>query len=349
MMPPPGGGSFGPAKAGMMVPPGGRPGPYSPPGPGFGQGAAPEVNQDSLPIRQGKEDCLVYLNTGVCQNGLACIFNHPRGSQSGNAQGTLAKAGGGGPSLMSPRPTDPVGAAPLGGPPGGAPPGAPSGPNPAMAKAIGGGGMPGSPKLGASGPPGMPTGPPNGGDAPPGMPSPASVGAPIGSGTTELAVQDDERKEEKVQVLKYNEEGLPIRHGAQKCGSYLRVGKCFLGKSCRFDHPEGLGGIMAGPAGFGNFPLLIGTSQTTDGGMARRPGKDQCPFLKRTGECPFGPECRFDHAPGASGDSAPATTYARPIPVAPTGGKNKDRGLGGARGRRPVVSTPGLYPRRPPP
>merc|ERR1719183_1515953 len=85
-----------------------------------------------------------------------------------------------------------------------------------------------------------------------------------------------------------------MRPGAQKCGYYLRSGKCTYGPTCRFDHPAGLGGLMASP-GLGSFPGMVG-GPMTEGGMAMRPGRDQCPFLARTGSCPFGPECRFDHS-----------------------------------------------------
>lgn len=310
-MRPPHGGAFGPAKAGMMIPPGGRPGPYAEPGAGQAQ-----VNDDGLPVRPGKEDCLVYLNTGVCQNGLACIFNHPRGGGSKTGcSGALPKPGGTalGPQGMPPRATGPLGH-PLGSPLGGPCSGRAAA---SATKAVVDGGAPSSPSLRAKPPPGMPAARAIG-DTPPGMPRPVNAGA------------DDDGKEEKATELQFNEAGLPLRPDAQKCGSYLRGGKCALGRSCRFDHPEGLAGIMAGPSGFGNFPLLVGTPQTADAGLARRPGKDQCPFLKRTGECPFGQECRFDHAPGTSGGGG------TPAPM----GNNKDRGLGGARGRRPVCGIP---------
>merc|ERR1719401_2524666 len=36
-----------------------------------------ELNHDGLPIRPGKDQCLLYLNNGTCPNGIDCIFDHP--------------------------------------------------------------------------------------------------------------------------------------------------------------------------------------------------------------------------------------------------------------------------------
>merc|ERR1719343_1431423 len=127
-----------------------------------------------------------------------------------------------------------------------------------------------------------------------------------------------------VEEMKYNEAGLPIRPGGQMCSNYIRSGKCSYGSTCKYNHPEGLAGLMAGPRGFGEFPGMLAAS--TEGPMPRRPGKDQCPFLKRTGSCPFGPECRFDHIEGLEDAGE---TVLRPLVPA-----KKDSGLGGVRGRR---------------
>merc|ERR1740121_1857764 len=174
---------------------------------------------------------------------------------------------------------------------------------------------------------------------PKGMP-PAGA-PPIGGGGPAFPQHEEEEERmeapKPVEVVQYNDEGLPVRPGMQKCGFYLRAGKCNYGPSCRFDHPAGLGGIMAGPSGFGSFPLLVGGSQTNEAGMARRPGKDQCPFLSRTGSCPFGQECRFDHAPGSeggggggggSGGGGGGSDFPNPL-AAPAAKPEKDRGLGG--------------------
>lgn len=378
MMQPPGGG-YGPAKSGgMLLSPQSlpRPGPYDP---------SVQVNEDGLPIRPGKEQCLVYLNTGQCNNGISCIFDHPRqrpgnanSSASVSVSGALPKGGSGMPPPTA-GPCGPCGLIPPAAP-GSArlvSPAEPSSPAsaPMQAKAAPQGGSPISDLLTASrvssGP--SPAGPAGGSTvAPPGIAAGAGVPvvASMGSSASPSGIipsaapssppglggegghsdAEDERPKEPLDdgpQTEYNEDGLPLRPGAQKCGFYLRSGQCNYGPTCRFDHPAGLGGIMAGPTGFGNFPQLgerfctsaneipglgrLGWSTTNEAGMARRPGKEQCPFLSRTGTCPFGPECRFDHA---SGEAAPAGSASS---MSSRSGR-KDRGLGGAKGRRPVAS-----------
>eukprot|EP00927_Polykrikos_kofoidii_P076573 TRINITY_DN73644_c0_g1_i1.p1 TRINITY_DN73644_c0_g1~~TRINITY_DN73644_c0_g1_i1.p1 ORF type:complete len:327 (-),score=40.76 TRINITY_DN73644_c0_g1_i1:51-896(-) len=253
-----------------------------------------QLNEAGLPIRPGRERCLLYLNTGSCKNGVDCIFDHPPGK---------------------PPVVPPVLATTLPLPPA---------TSPAMASTA-----PSS----------------DNGDASPGPGSSAvqqpkesstatssaaleSGSAPDGnSGSAAADPAAPAQEGEKVAEVEYNDVGLPIRPGMQKCGFYLKSGACSYGPTCRFDHPAGLGGIMAGPAGIGSFPLLVGGAAAGEPGLARRPGKAQCPFLARTGECPFGPECRFDHAPGEHGTGGFERRSYEP--------RKKDKGLGGVKGRRP--------------
>lgn len=318
------GGSYGPAKGSGLVPggpgpgmmKGGLPGPYSggPGGPGpLGMEPA-ELNEDGLPIRPGKDECLLYKNTGSCKNGTDCIFHHPLKSEQGKGgmMPIMAPMAGGPPPGMSPPP-----------------------------------GMP-------SGPPGMSDGPPMSSSAPPIADGPPMIAAEPSSNNAEVKEDnkaDDKEEEQKKegngaeetpvllpQEVQYNDDGLPMRPSMQKCNSYLRTGRCNFGPSCRFDHPAGLGGLLAGNTGFGNYPGMIG-GPMTEGGLAMRPGREQCPFLKRTKTCPFGPECRFDHSvsPTAPGDEskAPDAPTAPKAPEAPVSRK-KSKGLGGVRGRRQV-------------
>jgi hypothetical protein len=151
--------------------------------------------------------------------------------------------------------------------------------------------------------------------------------------------EEDKPAETPVEVT-YNEEGLPVRPGQQMCGWFLRTGVCTFGPTCRFNHPSGLGGLMAGGGGIGEFnPLLIGDRGTNmfQCSMPRRPGQQACTFMERTGKCPFGAECRFDHPPPPvastiGGGDAAQTALAR---IKPTEPKKKEVGFGGTRGRRP--------------
>lgn len=284
-MPPPSAG-FGPAAGKGNA---SRPGPY--------EQAAPELNDKGLPKRPGKEACLLYLNTGMCANGLSCIFHHPDNvTPPPPGQGIL-------PQIQQ------------------------------LAAMLPGVGKPaegaGKPDLADEA---------KGGDA--GRPGLKDVAG----GNKEVVKEEasekrpslEPRGEAIVAPVTYNEDGLPIRQGAQKCGSYLR-GECRYGPGCRFDHPPGLQGLMAGGQGMGLCPLTVGGPCTTEGGLARRPGKEQCPFLTRTGSCPFGPQCRFDHAPGASVEAPPQW----PQHASASAPKQKDRGLGGVKSRRPVATIRG--------
>lgn len=144
--------------------------------------------------------------------------------------------------------------------------------------------------------------------------------------------------------LEYNDAGLPMRPGAQKCSYFLRLGNCNYGPGCRFDHPEGMGGLMAGGKGFGEFPGVGGGAAMCEGDMPRRPGRAQCSFLAKTGQCPFGPECRFDHALDQDGKpqaAPPALAVDASKPAAPEVKKKKDSGLGGTRGRRTFPGSAG--------
>eukprot|EP00928_Gymnodinium_smaydae_P007585 TRINITY_DN12718_c1_g1_i1.p1 TRINITY_DN12718_c1_g1~~TRINITY_DN12718_c1_g1_i1.p1 ORF type:complete len:393 (+),score=80.22 TRINITY_DN12718_c1_g1_i1:150-1181(+) len=131
--------------------------------------------------------------------------------------------------------------------------------------------------------------------------------------------KDDAESKEAVAPTQLSEEGYPLRPGMQKCSHFLRSGRCVFGANCRFDHPEGLGGLMAGPRGFGDFP----GAPLQEGVKPRRWGEKQCPFFTRSGTCPFGAECRFDHAPPeAEGDDVASSS----------GGADKGKGAGKGSG-----------------
>lgn len=284
-------------------------------------GPTPQLNDAGLPLRPGKEQCLLYLNTGNCPNGIQCIFDHSKGG-GGGMKGVGPKAGGG-PGL----------------PPGLVPPGPVPGAAGGLPTFPGGAALPlpgGGAKAAVS--------PPSGSSAPPPLPVDAQPPAPAEQRAGGVGKADGEKgfavsgfdKDPASDTPSYNEEGLPIRTGMQKCGFFLRSGVCNYGPTCRFDHPAGLGGIMAGGSSFGHFPLMVGGPTTTEAGLARRPGKEQCPFLARTNSCPFGPECRFDHMPGMKTDDSAAVRPAPRPPPKPANNNNKDCGLGGQRGRRPM-------------
>jgi len=282
-------------------------------------GPGPVMNEDNLPVRPDKECCLYYLNTGSCRSGPQCIFHHPpKLEREQELKKSLSKAGMPPPPGGMALPTMPDGA-----PMDAAPPSSTGSLSSGMAGML--------EKLEA---------------LQAGAALAPTVDAPGGNGENQGSTENFQAQQapmqpqqmlppEPIKEVEYNEEGLPIRPGMQKCGHFLRSGRCNYGPTCRFDHPAGLGGLMAGSSGVGHFPGMIG-GPMTDGAMAMRPGREQCPFLSRTGTCPFGPECRFDHSgkPTVVDDTA-ALSLSKP--AEPTT-KTKNKGLGGTRGRRPPPS-----------
>jgi len=317
----------------MDGPPMGGPPMGGPPGGGGNNnpltGPPPPLNEDGLPVRPDKEPCLYYLNTGTCRSGTQCIFHHPpKVEREQELKKSLNKAG------MPPPPGGMM--PPNDGPPALSPPVAPVGAGmPPPSSSLGMAGM--LEKLEAL----------QAENQPPSRQNTDNDEKPWeyidGPGDIPGGAPDKPKIFEPPQEVVYNEEGLPIRPGMQKCSSFLRSGKCTYGPTCRFDHPAGLGGLMAS-AGFGNFPGMVGGSSgmiggpMTEGGMAMRPGRDQCPFLARTGTCPFGPECRFDHSGKPTEDGAASNPNSLSRPVVEPVSRKKEKGLGGTRGRRPPPS-----------
>jgi hypothetical protein len=324
-----GGGSWGPSKGDYGDYGGkGRSAPYPSGGPpDMGESDCP-LNEDGLPIRPDKEACLYYLNTGTCRSGTHCIFHHPpKADREEELNKSLSKSG-----MMPPPPgtvlppvtpdIDGVSVAP---PPVVVPP-------------------PAEPFAGASGTMSSQMagimeklealqqssdGAGDGTEKKDGQPPLPSEGGPPVPGETASDAKKPAQPEPPKEV-EYNEDGLPIRPGVQKCIQYLKAGKC-TERNCRWDHPIGMGGVMNSTA-FASMPGMIG-GLMTEGALAMRPGRDQCPFLAKTNTCPFGPECRFDHSGGTGGSNTESASKPTTTP-APTP-KKKDRGLGGTRGKRP--------------
>uniref|UniRef100_A0A0C9RL26 TSA: Wollemia nobilis Ref_Wollemi_Transcript_12886_3158 transcribed RNA sequence n=1 Tax=Wollemia nobilis TaxID=56998 RepID=A0A0C9RL26_9CONI len=100
----------------------------------------------------------------------------------------------------------------------------------------------------------------------------------------------------------YNTKGLPIRPGETECPFYVKTGSCKYGTNCRFSHPE----RMINPPS--TVMPFIAPNQTMIAypGMLPQPalgvnippqraGQPDCSHYMKTGECKFGPTCKFNH------------------------------------------------------
>mmetsp|Transcript_2224 Transcript_2224/g.3142 ORF Transcript_2224/g.3142 Transcript_2224/m.3142 type:complete len:232 (-) Transcript_2224:116-811(-) len=99
-----------------------------------------------------------------------------------------------------------------------------------------------------------------------------------------------DRPEQKAPVdpnLKLNEKGYPSRPGEQQCEFYLKTGDCKYGTECRFDHP-----FNVSPDPTIGVPK---PDQVNSKGYPIRYGEQPCTFYMKSGECKFGPTCRFNH------------------------------------------------------
>jgi len=95
-------------------------------------------------------------------------------------------------------------------------------------------------------------------------------------------------------------QGLPLRPGAATCTFYAKTGNCNFGAACKWDHPEGQGGLGGSSqpltmenTGLGGLGGLGG--EVNNQGLPRRPHAPPCAFYLKTGVCKFGASCKHDH------------------------------------------------------
>ncbi|CAM6041903.1 unnamed protein product [Sphagnum compactum] len=120
-----------------------------------------------------------------------------------------------------------------------------------------------------------------------------------------------------VKAAAFNSKGLPIRPSEIDCVYYVKTGSCKYGASCRFNHPEAnLAGKVIIPVVViicnmqlwlfqKQAPFMNSSGQecaypsgiSVVGSYPQRPGEADCSFFLKTGECSFGPTCRFNHPP----------------------------------------------------
>lgn len=54
------------------------------------------------------------------------------------------------------------------------------------------------------------------------------------------------KPQSRAAATSFNSQGLPLRPGAEPCTFFLKTGSCSYGATCKWDHPEGLGGSQPG-------------------------------------------------------------------------------------------------------
>ncbi|KAL8171040.1 hypothetical protein V2J09_022844 [Rumex salicifolius] len=81
----------------------------------------------------------------------------------------------------------------------------------------------------------------------------------------------------------------PQRPGEKDCAHYMLTRTCKFGDACKFDHP-----IWVPEGGIPDWKEIpqISTQPHT---YPERPGEPDCPYFLKTGNCKFGPSCKFNH------------------------------------------------------
>ncbi|CAM6051845.1 unnamed protein product [Sphagnum compactum] len=146
-----------------------------------------------------------------------------------------------------------------------------------------------------------------------------------------------------------NSKGLPIRPGEIDCVYYCKTGSCKYGASCRFNHPEAnLAGKVLYPAAVIMYSEVKQNSTFDVCGCAhmqgqesayapgtsavgpypQRPSEPDCSFFMKTGECSFGPTCRFNHPPNRvpSVISRPSSIVAAAVKLSLAGLPRRESG-----------------------
>ncbi|XP_057817520.1 zinc finger CCCH domain-containing protein 8 isoform X1 [Cryptomeria japonica] len=121
-----------------------------------------------------------------------------------------------------------------------------------------------------------------------------------------IAGSVDGKTEKKFTPLKpalgQNSKGLPIRPAETDCPFYVKTGSCKYGANCRFNHPERtinppstVMPFIAQNQPLVGYPGIIPQHPVGVNIPPQRPGQPECTFYMKTGECKFGPSCKFNH------------------------------------------------------
>jgi len=171
-----------------------------------------------------------------------------------------------------------------------------------------------------------------------GSPSPGSggKGSKGGKGSA-TSVAPRSYKKEFPPSDRNNSMGLPIRDGVDECPHFLKTLSCKYGATCTFTHPELADAAPTQPSSrkteFRNLPGVPEPDAYTSKNLPIRYGVETCTFFAKTGDCKFGPTCKWDH-----GDD----TYNPEFGHAETATHGK--GGGGSQGRKRRLSKEEEFP-----
>lgn len=88
----------------------------------------------------------------------------------------------------------------------------------------------------------------------------------------------------------------PVRPGVQACAFFLKTGECRFGATCKWDHskrPAAQSMIKREPA---MEPMITAEPDGVNSkGYPLRDGVSPCSFFQKTGNCSYGPTCKWDH------------------------------------------------------
>lgn len=242
------------------------------------------TNSESPPERPGEPECPYYMKTGICKFGSKCKFHHPKDrlptlNSDENVDGSEVKPPSSDVVLLPERPGEQVCAF--------------------FVKT-------GTCKYGAK----------CRFDHPRDKAGSLKVSEQKGDGDSAITVGIEEqgvsgvvngKTEKNATIIKpatmHNSKGLPIRPGETDCPFYVKTGSCKFGSNCRYNHPDRI--LVNAPSAVMPFAAqdqpLVGYSgmlpQHSLGAPIppQRPGEPECTFYIKTGECKFGPSCKYHH------------------------------------------------------
>uniref|UniRef100_A0A0D6QT75 C3H1-type domain-containing protein n=1 Tax=Araucaria cunninghamii TaxID=56994 RepID=A0A0D6QT75_ARACU len=106
---------------------------------------------------------------------------------------------------------------------------------------------------------------------------------------------------DRLETLKSTEQ-VDGSEGETECPFYVKTGSCKYGTNCRFSHPERMINppstvmpFIAPNQAMIAYPGMLPQPALGVNIPPQRPGQPECSHYMKTGECKFGPTCKFNH------------------------------------------------------